>query len=66
MEVEEVPVMTRISPATADRFALFIEALGAEAAELSHQAAAAQSVDRRAYEAAHDVNLSLEIRPRRL
>ena len=61
MEVFEMPVMARISPATADRFALFVEALGAEAVELHNEVGAPEAVGRRPFDAAEDADPAQEV-----
>ena len=62
MKLLEMPVMARISPATADRFALFVEALRAEAADLPREAQAPGTVALRTPEGAAGSDLELEIR----
>ena len=66
MKVFEMPVMTRISPATADRFALFVEALGAEAAaEVPLEAEGSGPVEVRMLGGASGSDLEREIRSNR-
>ena len=62
MKVFEMPVMARISPATADRFALFVEALGAEAADAPREAHGSGTVECPMPEGASGSDLELEIR----